>query len=120
MNFTDLELFGAGTAVSDTFGDHAVGHFTLIVQLQQHRHSTQHLHTSADIQAHPNWPVYVFEHPPPRLASRRPIWSDMTSVSTQLRSGERTGRRRLWSTTQLLPTLLSDSQVSIFLVVHGP
>jgi len=36
------------------------------------------------IEAHPNWPVYadVFEHPPPRLASRRPIWSDMTSVDT--------------------------------------
>jgi len=28
------------------------------------------------ITAHPNWPVYadVFEHPPPRLTSRRPIW----------------------------------------------
>ena len=38
---------------------------------------------------------------------------------TQLRSGERTGRRLLWSTTLLLPTLLSDSQVSISLVVHG-
>jgi len=27
------------------------------------------------VEAHPNWPVYadVFEHPPPRLASRRPI-----------------------------------------------
>ena len=24
----------------------------------------------------------VFQHPPPRLASRRPIWSDMTSVDT--------------------------------------
>jgi len=36
------------------------------------------------IEAHPDWPVYadVFEHPPPRLASRRPIWSDMTSVDT--------------------------------------
>jgi len=38
------------------------------------------------IEAHPNLPVYadVFEHPPPRLASRRrrPIWSDMTSVDT--------------------------------------
>ena len=34
--------------------------------------------------AHPNWPVYahVFEHPPPRLATGRPIWSDMTSVET--------------------------------------
>ena len=34
------------------------------------------------IEAHPNWPVYadVFEHPPPRLASRRPIRSDVTSV----------------------------------------
>jgi len=27
------------------------------------------------VEAHPNWPVYadVFEHPPPWLASRRPI-----------------------------------------------
>jgi len=36
------------------------------------------------IEAHPNWPVYadVFEPAPPRLASRRPILSDMTSVDT--------------------------------------
>ena len=36
------------------------------------------------IETHPNWPVYadVFEHPPPWLASRRPIWSDMTPVNT--------------------------------------
>jgi len=36
------------------------------------------------IEAHPNWPVYVdvFEHPPPQLASRHPIWSDMTSIDT--------------------------------------
>jgi len=36
------------------------------------------------IEAHPNWPLYadVFQHPPPRLASRRPIWSDVTSVDT--------------------------------------
>jgi len=40
-------------------------------------------------------------------------------LSTQLRSGERTGRRLLWSTTLLLPTLLSDGQVSISLVIHG-
>jgi len=26
--------------------------------------------------------MHVFKHPPPRLASRRPIWSDMTSVDT--------------------------------------
>jgi len=34
--------------------------------------------------ARQNWPVYAdaFEHPPPRLASRRSIWSDMTSVDT--------------------------------------
>jgi len=33
---------------------------------------------------HPNWTVHadVFEHPPPWLASRRPVWSDMTSVDT--------------------------------------
>jgi len=36
------------------------------------------------VEGHPNWPVYadVFEHPPPQLASRRPIWSHMTSVDT--------------------------------------
>jgi len=36
------------------------------------------------VEAHPNWPVYadVFEHPLSRLASRRPTWSDMTSVDT--------------------------------------
>ena len=38
---------------------------------------------------------------------------------TQLRSGERTGCQLLWSTTLLLPTLLSDSQVSISLIIHG-
>ena len=40
-------------------------------------------------------------------------------LSTQLCSGERTGSRLLWSTTLLLPTLLSDSQVSISLVIYG-
>jgi len=36
------------------------------------------------VEAHPNWPVYadVFEHPPPLLASRCPIWSDVTSVDS--------------------------------------
>jgi len=36
------------------------------------------------IEAHPNRPVYadVFKHPPPWLASRRPICSDITSVDT--------------------------------------
>jgi len=40
-------------------------------------------------------------------------------MSTQLHSGERTGRQLLWSTILLLPTLLSDSQVSISFVIHG-
>jgi len=40
-------------------------------------------------------------------------------LSTQLRNGERTGRRLLWSTTLVLPTIISDSQVSISLVIHG-
>ena len=36
------------------------------------------------VEVHPNWPVYadLFYHPPPRLASRRPIWSDVTSADT--------------------------------------
>ena len=71
------------------------------------------------IEAHTNRPVYadVFEHPPPRLASRRPIWSDMTSVDTI------TQWREDWSSASVLNhtivTLLSDSQVSISLVIHG-
>jgi len=40
-------------------------------------------------------------------------------LSTQSHSGERTGCRLLWSTILLLPTLLSNSQVSISLVIHG-
>ena len=43
---------------------------------------------------------------------------DAQCGQTQLRSGERTGRRLLWSTTLLL-TLLSHSQVPISLVIHG-
>ena len=39
-------------------------------------------------------------------------------LSTQLRCGERTGRRLMWSTTLLLPALLSDSQVSISIITH--
>ena len=66
------------------------------------------------IKVHSNWPVYadVFEHPPPTLASRHPIWSDMISVDTIT-------QRLLCSTTLLLPTLLSDSQVYISLVIHS-
>jgi len=37
-------------------------------------------------------------------------------LSTQSRSEERSGHRLLWSTTLLLPILLSDSQISISLV----
>jgi len=40
-------------------------------------------------------------------------------LSTQLRSGQRTGRRLLCSTTLLLPTLQSYSQVSISVVIYG-
>jgi len=50
-------------------------------------------------EAHPNWSaVYadVFEHPPPRLACRRPVWSDMTSVDTV------TQWREDWSSASVL------------------
>ena len=46
-------------------------------------------------------------------------YSQTWRLSTQLRSRERTGHRLLWSATLLLPTLLSDSQVSISLVIRG-
>jgi len=63
-------------------------------------------------------------HKHPWLASRRPTSCSSDErerhLSTQLRSGERTGHRLHWSTTLLLPTLLSDSQVSISLVIHEP
>ena len=70
------------------------------------------------IEAHSNWPVYadVFEHPPPQLASRHPIWSDITSVDN--RAVERTGHWLLWSATLLLLTLLPNSQLSISLIIH--
>ena len=70
------------------------------------------------IEAYPNWPVYadVFERPPPQLASRRPIWADVIPVDTNY-AVERTGRRLRWSTALLLLSILSDSQVSISLVI---
>ena len=36
----------------------------------------------ANIEAHPNWPAHadILYHPPQRLPSRRPIWSDTTPV----------------------------------------
>jgi len=72
-------------------------------------------------EAHPNWPVYadVFEHPPPRLASQRPIWSDITSVDSITLWREDWSSASVVNQTLLLPTLLSDSQVSISLVMRG-
>jgi len=69
----------------------------------------------------------VFEHPPPQLASQRPISSDMTSVDTITQwKGLVVGfcgqphYCKLYSnqTKLLLPTLLSVSQVSIS-ILHG-
>ena len=60
------------------------------------------------IEAHPNWPLYadVFEHPPPRLASRRPIWSDMTSVDTI------TQWREVWSSASVVKhTIVTDPTI---------
>jgi len=61
------------------------------------------------IDAHPNWPAYadVFENPPPRLASRRPIWSSyMTSVDTI------TQWREDWSSASVVNhTIVTDPTV---------
>ena len=60
------------------------------------------------IEDHPNWPVHadVFEHPPPQLASRRPIWSDMTSVDTI------TQRREDWSSASVVNhTIVTDPTI---------
>ena len=60
------------------------------------------------IEAHPNWPVYtdVFEHPPPRLASRRPMWSDLTSVNTV------TQWREDWSSASVVnDTIVTDPTI---------
>ena len=72
------------------------------------------------IEAHPNWPVYadVFEHPPPRLASRRPIQYGQTlHLSTQLCSGEDLSSASVVNRT-IVTTLLSDSQVSISFIIR--
>ena len=57
------------------------------------------------VETHPNWPVYadVFEHPPPRLASRRP---DMTSVDTIMQWTEN------WSSASVVSrTIVADPTV---------
>jgi len=69
----------------------------------------------------PCWCVMVSlsnEHPPPRLASQRPILLDMTSVDTV------TQWREDWSSASVVnhtvvTDLLSDGQVSVSLVMHG-
>ena len=56
-------------------------------------------------EAHPHWPVCadVFEHLRPRLASRRPIWSDMTFVDTIMQW------REDWSSASVLNhTVVTD------------
>jgi len=60
------------------------------------------------IEPDPNWPVYadVFEHPSLRLASWRPIWSEMTSVNTI------TQWREDWSSASVVNhTIVTDSTV---------
>jgi len=61
----------------------------------------------------------VFEHPPPRLASRRPIFSDVNNVCGHNYAVERGLVIAFCGQPHLLPTPLSDSQVSISLVIHG-
>ena len=62
------------------------------------------------IEAHPNWLVYsdVFEHPLPRLAFQRSIWSDMTS-----HSGDTiTQWREDWSSASVVNhTIVSDPTI---------
>jgi len=60
------------------------------------------------MEAHSNWPVYadVFEHPLPELASRLPIWSDMTSVDTITQWSED------WSSASVVNhTIVADSTI---------
>ena len=48
----------------------------------------------------------VFEHPPPRLVSRRPIWSDLTSVDTI------TQWREEWSSASVVNhTIVTDPTI---------
>jgi len=72
------------------------------------------------IEAHPHWPVYadVLEHPPPRLASQRPIWSDMTSVHTTMQW------REDWSSASVVShTIVTDLAIRQpgldNLIIHG-
>jgi len=43
----------------------------------------------------------VYERPPPRLASRRPIWSDMAPIDRTVQWREDWSSGSLWSTTLL-------------------
>ena len=58
------------------------------------------------VEAYPNWPV-TYADVSGHLDAQ---YGQTRHLSTQLRSGVRTGRRLLWSTTPLLPTLLSRPQ----------
>jgi len=60
------------------------------------------------IKAHPNWPLYadVLEHPPPSLASRRSMRSDMTSVDAT------TQWREDWlSASVVIHTVVTDPSI---------
>jgi len=60
------------------------------------------------IEAHPNGLVHagIFEHPPLQLASRHPVWSDMTSVDTV------TQWREDWSSASVVNhTIVTDPTI---------
>jgi len=70
------------------------------------------------IEAHPNWPVYadVLEHPHSQIASRRPIWSDMTFVDTITQEREDWSSASVVNQTIVTDPTISDSQVSSCMV----
>jgi len=69
------------------------------------------------IEAHPNWLVFadMFQHPPPWLAPKRPVWSDMTPDDTTAQWREN------WQSASVVITitLLSGNLVSFSLISHG-
>ena len=92
-----------------------VGCWTKVVHQKCHT-ITYHQPTTADFQYYGNG---IVSEEYTAFSLKTDLESQTWHLSTQLRSAERTGRRLLCSTTLLSPTLLSFSQVSISLVIHG-
>ena len=109
-NLIDAQLHGAMRLISGCLQPTQLSWLPVLINVSRpslRRRATTD-NTLEIIESHPNWPVCadVFEHPPPRLACRRPMWSDMTSVDTV------TQWREDWSSASVVNhTMVTDPTV---------